>query len=482
MGQSLKDKTVKGVFWSGIDRFSSRGIQFLFSILIARVLTPNEFGTIAILEVFLALSSTIIDSGFGQALIRKQNRTDEDINTVFYFNIVVAIIMYLILWICAPLIASYYKNPLLIKILRVVGFSLVINSFGCIQTALITIEVNFKVFARISIVNAIVSGFVCLILAHKGFGVWALVCQTMISSIIYNFMIWMSSTWRPSLKYSWRSFREMFSYGSRLLVTGIVNSLYRNIYTLVIGRVYKASDLGEFSKASNFANFPANNIAGILGSVTFPVLSKVNEDVSVIKNHYRRLLKVSSFAIFPAMIGLAAVAAPLVNVLMTDKWAGMIPFMQIFCFAYMWQAVETIDGNLIKVLGRTDYILRLETIKKIIGIVALCVTVKMGMMAMCWGCFAVVPTSLVMDAYFTKRLIGYGIWDMVKDIFPIFLLSALMGLIVLSVGSLIPGDMLRLIIGVVLGILVYGGGAYLFKFPELFDFFDMLKIKRTNHE
>ena len=371
---SLKDKTVKGVIWSSIDRFSAQGIQFVFSILIARLLLPEDYGVIAMLNIFLAVSQTFIDSGFGTALIRKIDRTETDFSTVFYFNIAVASVFYVILFFCAPAIANFYETPLLESVTKVVALNLIINSLSGIHNAKLSIVIDFKSRAKISIITTLLTGAVGLWMAYAGYGVWTLVVQNLLSSVIRTVMLWIIVRWRPQLVFSWKSFKELFSFGSKLLASALLDTLYNNIYTLVIGKVFSPSTLGVYSKAKNLAQFPSSNITSVLQSVTFPVLSTIQNDEERLSDAYKRFLKLSAFVVFPLMVGLAAVADPFIRIALTDKWANAICLLQILCFSLIWYPIHAINLNILQVKGRSDYFLKLEIIKKVQGVLFLTVT------------------------------------------------------------------------------------------------------------
>lgn len=474
---SLKHKAVKGVFWNAIDKFSTRGLQFVFSILIARQLMPSDYGAIAIMEIFLALAQTFVDSGFGNALVRKPDRTEADYCTVFYFNIVVAVICYLLLWAGAPLLASFYDLPELTKITRAVGVVLIINSLVGVQGAHLTIAINFKAVAKISIINSIVVGLFSLFLAWKGFGVWTLVLQHILSSVLCAIMTWLQVRWKPQLIFSWKSFKEMFSFGSRLLASSLLNTLYNNIYGLVIGKKYSAADLGEFSKATTFANFPAYNISGILQSVSYPVLSTIQNDLPRLSDYYRRLIKLTAFLVFPAMFGLAAVSDPLIRLTLTDKWEGMIFYMQILCLSYMWGPINAVNLNLLKVLGKSDYFLRVEIVKKIIAFTILIISMPFGVKVICVGNLVQALCSIFVTTYYTKKLIGYGIFDQLGDLFHVIVLCVIMGLAVLSLRLVFTNMILRLVVGIALGAVIYVSSAYYLRFSELKEVFNLLKSR-----
>lgn len=476
---SLKDKTVKGVIWSAVDRFSAQGIQFVFSILIARLLVPEDYGVIAMLNIFLAVSQTFIDSGFGTALIRKIDRTETDFSTVFYFNIAVAVFFYLGLFFAAPAIANFYNTPLLVPVTRVTAINLVISSLSGIHNAKLSIAIDFKSRAKISIVSAVLTGSVGLWMAYSGYGVWALVVQTVFAGIIRTIMLWIIVKWYPKLVFSWKSFKEMFSFGSKLLASGLLDTLYNNIYTLVVGKVFSSSTLGVYAKAQALAEFPSSNITGVLQNVSFPVLSSIQNDEDKLAGAYKRFIRVSAFVIFPLMLGLSSVADPFIRLLLTDKWENTIYLLQIICFSMMWYPIHAINLNILQVKGRSDYFLKLEIIKKIQGVLILCVTVPMGIIAMSYGQVVSSLISLYLNTYYTKKLIGYGLWDQMKDLLPIFIHSLLMWGLVLLVVNLMPTLWLKLIVGVLSGMIYYIAGAFIMKFPEVNEILKILKLKRN---
>lgn len=475
---SLKDKTVKGVIWSAVDRFSAQGIQFVFSILIARLLLPEDYGVIAMLGIFMAVSQTFIDSGFGTALIRKIDRTETDFSTVFYFNIAVASVFYAILFFSAPAIANFYETPLLESVTKVVALNLIINSLSGIHNAKLSIAIDFKSRAKISIITTLLTGAVGLWMAYAGYGVWALVVQNLFSSVLRTVMLWIIVKWHPKLVFSWKSFKELFSFGSKLLASGLLDTLYNNIYTLVIGKVFSPSTLGVYSKANALAEFPSSNITGVLQGVTFPVLSTIQNEEERLADAYKRFLRLSAFVVFPLMVGLSAVADPFIRLALTDKWEGAIILLQIICFALMWYPIHAINLNILQVKGRSDYFLKLEIIKKVQGVLFLVVTVPMGIVAMCCGKVISSLISLIWNTHYTKKLIGYGYFAQMRDLLPVLIHSLVMGGIVLLVVHFMPTLWLKLIVGVLAGMVYYIAGAYIMKFPEMNELLTILKLKR----
>lgn len=478
--ENLKDKTVKGVFWSAFNRFSTQGIAFVFNIIIARMLLPEDYGVVAMLGIFMAVSGCFVDSGFGTALVRKPDRTEDDFSTVFYFNIVVALLFYVLLWIAAPYIATFYDIPLLESITRITALNLVISSLQGVLGAKLTIALDFKTSAKISIPSNIIVGVLGLLMAYCGYGVWALVFPGIIANVFSLFMLWFYVRWLPKLVFSWKSFKEMFSFGSKLLASALLEVTYGNIYTLVIGKFFSSSSLGLYGRAEGFAAFPSSNITGILQSVTFPVLSNIQNENERLESAYRRLIRMSVFIVFPLMTGLSAVADPFIRILLTDKWEGAIYLLQIICFALMWYPVHAINLNLLQVKGRSDYFLKLEIIKKIQGILILCITIPLGLAAMCYGRIVSSLISLIWNTYYTKKIIGYGYFSQMRDIIPVLLHSLVMCVLVHVVVYLMPTLWLKLIVGIIVGALYYIGGAYIMKFDELEETLTILKLKKQS--
>lgn len=474
---SLKDKTVKGVMWSSIDRFTSQGISFIFSILIARMLMPSDYGVIAMLGIFMAISNCFIDSGFGTALVRKIDRTETDFSTVFYFNIVVAIIFYSLLWIASPYIAAFYETPLLERITKVVGLNLIVGALGGIQGAKLTIAIDFKTTAKISVITNIFTGVAGLSLAYLGYGVWALVFQSLSSCILRTILLWFYVRWVPQWTFSKKSFKEMFSFGSKLLASALMDTTYNNIYTIVIGKCFSSTALGTYSRADGLAQFPSSNITGVLQSVTYPVLSSIQNEPERMAEGYKRLLRISAFVIFPLMVGLAAVADPFIRLILTDKWEGSIYYLQILCFALMWYPIHAINLNLLMAKGRSDYFLKLEIIKKIQGVLILCVTIPMGLVAMCYGRIVSSLISLIWNTYYTKKIIGYGYFQQMKELAHIILHALVMGAITYSIVEITPNNLLKLTAGILVGGIYYIGGAYFMKFNEIQELISILKRK-----
>ena len=477
MSDNLKVKAARGLFWSSVDRFSSQGISFVFSIFLARILDISDYGIVAMIVVFMAVAQAFVDSGFSSALIRKPDLNEEDKSTAFYFNIVVGLACYGILFLASPLITDFYDEPLLSPIIRVTGLSIIFNSLCVVQRALFTIAVDFKTQAIISLACTVISGAVGLVMAYNGYGVWALVAQSTISTFLNFVLLWLCSRWRPVTGFSRASFRYLFNFGSKLLASGLLDTLYNNAYPIVIGKFYNSAQLGLYSRAQGYASLPSSNITGILQRVTFPVLSLMQNDDERLALNYRRLLRVSAFVVFPLMVMLAAVAAPLIRVMITSKWDGCVGFLQILSLAMMWYPIHAINLNLLQVKGRSDLFLRLEIYKKILGVLILICTIPLGVTAMCWGLVIGSVFSLVMNTYYTGKLIKVGFFIQMKDLLPTLVNSVIMGGIAYYIVNKIDSSIISLIAACSMATAFYFTTSYLLKFPELKEVLLIIKRK-----
>ena len=477
MSESLKGKTAKGVLWSSVERFSTQGVQFVIMIVMARLLTPKDYGLIGMLAIFLAVSQSLIDSGFSQALIRKQQRTETDNSTVFYFNLAVGVILYLLLFLSAPWVADFYDTPELTAVMRVVCLGVIINSLAVVQRALLTVNIDFKTQAKASFSAALTSGCTGIVLAYSGYGVWALVVQQLLNLGINTGLLWLFSSWRPKRLYSWQSFHELFAFGSKLLASGLLGTLYKNVYTIVIGKLFSAGNLGHYTRAQHFAEFPSSNLTGIMQRVTYPVLCSIQDDDKRLEKVYRKFLKLSAFVVFPLMLGLSAVARPFIRVAIGEQWEYCAILLQIICFSMMWYPIHAINLNLLQVKGRSDLFLRLEIIKKILGISVLCVTAPFGLVCMCYGQIFNSIVALVINTYYTGKLIHIGFLKQMRDLLPTLLLSFSMFILVLFVTGLIDATLWKLLAGALIGMIYYVSCSFLFRFSELKEILSLLQKK-----
>lgn len=477
----IKKKTIYGLFWSSVERFSVQGIQFILGLIMARLLSPKEFGIVGMLTIFLAVADAFVNSGFSNALIQKKDRERIDFSTTFYFNFVLGSVAYAILFIFAPLIANFYNEPILDNLIKVVGINVFINSLAIVQRAIYVINVDFKTQAKASLVSVIISGIVGVWLAYNGWGVWSLAYQNVLRNVINTILLWLLSKWLPKLEFSWKSFKQLFNFGYKLLLSGLIDTIYNNIYSLVIGKVYSARDLGNYTRAQQFAFFPSSNLTGVLQSVTFPILSSLQDDDKQLENLYRKYIRMSAFVIFPLMMGLAVLSKPLILVLLTDKWIEVVPLLQLMCFSMMWYPIHALNLNLLQVKGRSDLFLKLEIIKKIIGVVILCITIPISVTAMVVGSIISSILALIVNTYYTGLLINVGFLMQMRDILPTLLLSFTMVLIVGVSVYFITSNIVKLIVGVIVGVFFYYFLARLFNMPELSLLMSLFKKNKNNN-
>ena len=463
MADSIKTKTVHGVIWSALERFSLQGVQFLINIVMARLLLPSDYGLIAMLAIFLQISQAFVDSGFTNALIQRKDRNEVDFSTVFYFNIVIAVVFYLILFVAAPWIADFYHMPALVAVTRVIALNLIISALSAVHKTKLTIAIDFKTQAKASFTAAVVSGVMGIWMAYTGWGVWSLVVQTLMNALFLTLLPYYFLRWRPLLVFSVSSFRRLFAFGSKLLVSGLIHTIYYNLYVLVIGRKFSARELGFYTRAEQFAIFPSSNLNAVISRVTFPILSSIQDDTDRLADVYRKYIRLASFIIFPLMMGLAALAKPVIVLLLTEKWVGAVVLLQILCFDWMFDHLSVINLNLLYVKGRSDLALRLEVVKKVIATVILFSSVPFGLVGMCWGRVLYSLIATYLNTYYTKSLIGLSLGKQVRDIAPYWLLAFAMGGVVVGASSLCDLLWLQLVAGIAVGIVFYLGSIYVLK-------------------
>lgn len=459
MSESLKNKTVKGVSWSFIDNLASSGISFLVGLVLARLLTPSEYGIMAIITIFIAVSNSIVDSGFSNALIRKTDAKRVDYNTVFIFNLIVSTALYVALFFLAPIISDFFREPLLVDVMRVIGWVLLINALAIIPRTLFVKEVNFKTQTKVSLIASVSSGVIGIGMALSGMGVWSLVGQQLSRQLLNTLFLWVYCKWRPVCEFSVQSFKELFGFGSKLLLSGLLNTVFNEIYSLVIGRCYTAAQLGQYTRASQFNQIFSSNLTTVIQRVSYPVLSSIQDEPERLREAYRKVIKSTMLITFACMLGLAAVAKPLIILLIGEKWLPAVGFLQIICFSGMLYPLHAINLNILQVKGRSDLFLRLEVIKKIIAVGPLLLGVFFSIEYMLWGSVFTSLIAYFLNSYYSANLINYPTRDQVKDILPTFGVSFVtatamwsLTLLPLSNWLLLP---LQCLLGIVLAILIY---------------------------
>lgn len=479
MTKNTKSRTISGVIWSTIERFSVQGVQFVLTIIISRLILPSDYGLIAMLGFFLAIAQTFIDSGFSNALIQKQDRTEIDFSTVFYFNIVVGIIVYIILYVCSQYIASFYNEPKLHLITKFIGLNLIISSFSVIHNTILTINLNFKVQAIASLIAVIISGVIGVIIAYMGFGIWAIIIQSLLNNLLNTLLLWILVKWRPKLYYSWTSFQILFGFGSKLLLGALLHTIYINLYTLCIGKIFSATELGYYNQAFKISQFPSSNISSIIARVTYPIECEIQHDNKLLQNNFLKFIRLSAFIIFPLMIGLCVLAKPIIQFLLTDKWLGSVTLLQIMCLAYMWNPIMKMNWDLLNVKHRSDYSLKSEIIKKFAAIIILIISIPMGIKYMCVGLIIYSLADICIVTYFTKKILpDISLKKEIKVLFPILILSISMGGIIYFTISYFNHVLLKIIIGIILGPFFYISSAHFFKFEEIEYMYKLIKVKK----
>lgn len=454
-GKDLKNKTISGLLWNVTEKFSCQLMTFVVGVILARILSPADYGLVAMTTIFVSISQVLVDSGFSSALIQKIDRTDLDYSTIFDVNVVMSGGLCLLLCLVSPFIADFYNEPLLKKIICFCGLKIFLGSFIAVQATRLSANLEFRAKSRIAIVNSVISTIAAIIMAYSGMGVWALIVPEFFTIFSSAIMYWCHQHWFPGIKFSKSSFRQLFAFGSRLLLSSILEIIYNNIYTIVIGKRFSASQLGIYSKAQGFSNLPINTFLGVIANVAYPTLSTLQNDDICLAAAYRKMIRLSAYIIFPLMIGLIVLAKPLIIVLLTEKWKDVTIYLQILCFSFMWYPIHSLNLNLLEVKGRSDLFLRLQIIKKIMGLVILFVSIPFGLVWMCWGQVLYSLLSLFVNTYYTKKIMNMGIIKQLVDLFPSLMFSLFMGGIVFGLIHNIHSMFFKLIVGMICGVLVY---------------------------
>jgi teichuronic acid exporter len=457
---SIAEKAIRGTYWSLVDRFGNQIALFFIGLVLARLLSPTDFGLVGMLMVFVAISQSLIDSGFSSALIRKQNAEDIDYTTVFWFNICISCILYAVIYATSPYIADFYRQPKLELITKVIGLNIVINAFGNVQRTMLIKKMDFKSQAKITIVSIFVGGAIGVAAAGYQIGVWALVAQTLSRAILTNFLLWFRSNWRPSINFSFSSFKEMFRFGSKLMLSGIIYTISDNISTIVIGKVYSPESLGFYSRANQFQKLPVTSIYGAVNVVSYPVLAELQADTFKLRSTYQKLVTTVAFFLFPVMLLLGFMAKPLIEIVLTEKWLPSAPMLQILCVVGAFYPLHAINLNILKVKGRSDMFLRLEVIKQALNILVVFICYRGGIFMLLWGFVGLNIICFFINAHFSYRLVKYGIWQQLRDLLPILTsLSVTLGFLYF-IDQFVVRSALELFLLPLLGLLVYGFCSY----------------------
>ena len=463
-------KAAKGVAWSAVERISTIGIQFVLNIIIARILSPSDYGVIGMLAIFLSISQCLIDSGFSSALIQRKDRNEKDYGTVFLFNLGISVALYGILYLSAPLIARFYNLAILEQVLRVVGLIVIISALSNVQKTILTINVDFKTQSFVSISGAVVSGITGIILAYKGFGVWSLVAQTLVNGVVSTVLFWILSKSKFRITFNTDSFRRLGSFGVKLMFSNLLNTVYENLYALFIGKKYSAQDLGYFSRADQFAVFPPKTFTEIINRVSYPILCQHQDNKEELSLVYTKFITLSCYITFPLMIGISVLAKPIIVVVLTEKWLPAAIMMSILALDGLWSPITKINLSLLQAVGRSDLFLRLEIIKKVVAVIILLITIQFGLLWVCIGRFVYSIIAMLINMYYTVDIIGKSYFQQISDWFMILVTALFMGGVILASTHFIQGSLLQIVVGVIAGVMSYF---------VLSKFFHLEEMKKT---
>jgi len=473
--EELKQSAFKGVLWKFAERMGVQSVTFVVSIILARLLSPNDYGIIALVTVFIVIADVFITDGFGSALIQKKDADNLDFSSVFFGGIAISIFFYVIIFLFAPLVADFYNTDLLCPVLRVIGIRIPLAAINSVQIAFVSKNMMFKKFFLASTVGAIGSSIVGILMAYQGYGVWALVGQVLFNSFVNTIVLWFTVSWRPTLKFSFKRLKGLIDFGWKILLTNLVFTLYNQLRTLIIGKLYSSHELGFYSKGINFSNLIANNINQSISAVIFPVLSTLQEDASQVKSVIRRSMKTVTYIIPPALLGLAAVSEPMVRLLLTDKWLPCVPFIWYGSIYYCFVVTHSINLEAVKGIGRSDQVLKYGFIKRGVGLVVLLGSVRFGVEAIALSLIISAICSSLINAYQNKKLFDYSYKEQFFDIFPNFLIASAMCAAVFFIGYINVSELLLLIIQIISGIIIFIGISIVCKNESLYYLINTLK-------
>ena len=468
MASSVSSKKQKSaLIWNAVERFSTQAIHLILSIIIARLLNPSDYGLVAMVSIFMAIAQTLIDSGFSNALIQKQNRTEVDFSTIFHFNNFASLFLYIVLYFGSIPISKFYDSSELIPVLRLFAFNLIIQGLSIIQQTQLIIELRFKDKAKISLVAVIISGICGIIMAYNDFGPYALVWQIIIMNAITTIGIWIMKPWKPMLVFSLSSFRTLFKFSSKIMIGGLLHSVYSNIYSLIIGKIYNSAALGLYTKANNLSKTPSLQIATIIDQVSYPVLCGLQNDSVQLKTMFFKYLRISSFIITPILILLCCLARPLVIILLGTKWEAMIIFLQVLSLAYILEPVQKFNWQLLNVHGRSDLSLKSEVVKKIISISLLLIAIQFDAIYVALSLLIYSVCDVIIIIYFVRQITDISYKEEIRQLKPFYIGGLLMCLLIYLTICLISNVYISFIVGLLVGLVTYAIICRLFNCPEL---------------
>ena len=458
-----KQSVINNFFWRFMERCGAQGVTFVVSIILARLLDPSVYGTVALVSVFMLIMQVFVDSGMGNALIQKKDADDLDFSSVFWFNIAMCTLLYLIMFFAAPFISSFYGIPELTLIVRVMSLMLIISGMKNIQQAYVSRHMMFRIFFFTTLGGTVIAAIVGIAMAYMGFGVWALVAQMLVNAFVDTVILWITVKWRPKKIFSMSRLKGLFSYGWKLLISSVLDTVYNELRQLIIGKIYTPADLAQFNQGQKFPQFTVVNINASIDSVLLPTMSKAQDNPAAIRSMTRRAIKTSTYLMMPFMVGLAVCAEPAVRLIITDKWLPCVPYLRIFCFSFAFYPIHTANLNAIKAMGRSDLFLILEILKKIVGLTAILSTMWISVMAMAYSMIFTSVICQIINAWPNKKLLGYSYLNQVADMLPQIGMSLAMGVAVYGVQFFGMNDILTLCVQVPLGMLLYWAMSKVFR-------------------
>ena len=472
------DKVVSGFLWRFMERFGAYAVSFVVSVILARILDPEAYGTIALVTVFTNILQVFVESGLGRALVQKKEAEDIDFSSVFYFNMAVCLLLYCGLFAFAPYIAQFFNNIELASVIRVLGIILIISGLKNVQQAYVSRKMLFKKFFYATLIGTLFSAVVGICLAYWGAGVWALVAQSLANALVDTLMLWITVKWRPKKCFSLQRLKGLLSYGWKLLIAALVGSLSDNLRQLFIGKLYTSADLAFYNKGDQIPSIVNGNVNAAIDSVIFPVMAEAQDNKESVKNMTRRAITTSTYIMAPIYIGLACCAETLIRILLTEKWLPCVPFLRIFCITYLFYPIHTANLNAILAVGRSDIDLKLELIKKLLEIMVLLLTMRYGVMAIAYGLIGTAILNQIINAWPNKELIGYSYLEQIRDVLPEIALACVMGAVVYFVGYLQLPDLTVLVLQIMVGIVVYLGLSALMRLEAFIYLLGKIKGRR----
>jgi O-antigen/teichoic acid export membrane protein len=482
MSKSLKEQTISGMIWSAIQRFGTMFISFIANLVLARLLVPEDFGCIGMLMVFIAIANTFVDGGFGSALIQKENPTQEDYSTIFYWNLLLSVILFVILFFSAPFVAQFYKIDLLCKVLRVQGIVLIINAFCIIQNNQLTKFLQFKTLARINIASVSLGATIGILLAFLGFGVWSLVVRLLALSFTHCVFLWLFSKWKPLKTFQWESFKSLFNYGGLILLSNLVETIYNNVQALIIGRFFSSRSLGFYTQAKHLQEIPTISLSQIVNQVSFPVFSQLQTDRIRLKDAIKKNIKSITFLTFPLMAMLIVIAKPLILFLYTEKWISSVPYFQLLCVYGMLYTLNTVNTNIYKSIGRSDVFFLVQFSKRILSIGFIIAGLQFGIWGMMWAVALSGYLHFFINGIVSGKVVNLGLGEQIKDTFPYYILSiaAGIGTYYLSYCLVNMNNTFLLLVQITAYIAIYFGIAYLCKLEGFIIYYQIIKMRLCN--